>query len=200
METSSTVTRDPQTQNSKEFPCPHCSETFKKFFNLKRHIECFHVSISEVPVEDLNSGYCSCQTCPFKCHRVADLRKHLSEDHNMIFHIENLTFNTARYDFVHKSFLRGGCCKACQRTCVQCAVLVNESQMGCVKWSCHRFWLGNMIPGGLFGSSLGSWVGWSNPVFWAGCQVGFNLKPRWEWQDPIMNEHSHPGSQVGLVG
>lgn len=177
METSSTVTRDPQTQNSKEFPCPHCSETFKKFFNLKRHIERFHVSISKVPVKDLNSGYCS--------------------------DISYWKFNfqqPARYDFVHKSFLRGGCCKACQRTCVQCAVLVNESQMGCVKWSCHRFWLGNMIPDGLFGSSLGSWVGWSNPVFWAGCQVGFNLKPRWEWQDPIMNEHSHPGSHLGLVG
>ena len=94
METSSTVTRDPQTQNSKEFPCQHCSETFKKLFNLKRHVERFHVSTSEVPDADLNSGYCACQSCPFKCHRVADLRKHLSEDHNMTFDIENLTFNS----------------------------------------------------------------------------------------------------------
>ena len=53
METSSTVTRDPQSKNSKEFPCPHCPETFNKYFNLKRHIERFHESASEVPVGDL---------------------------------------------------------------------------------------------------------------------------------------------------
>lgn len=50
-----------------------------------------HVSINKT-TSDICPGQCICQSCPFKCHRITDLRKHLTEEHNKIFHEENITF------------------------------------------------------------------------------------------------------------
>ena len=71
--------------------CPHCPDTFSKPYNLKRHIDRVHVSINKTKL-DVSPGQCICQSCSFKCHRITDLRKHLSEEHNKIFHEENMTF------------------------------------------------------------------------------------------------------------
>ncbi len=36
---------------------------------------------------------CECNSCDFKCHKIGDLRKHLYENHNVMFKYESVTLN-----------------------------------------------------------------------------------------------------------
>ena len=52
------------------------------------------------------SGKCMCKRCNFKCHKIGDLRKHLSRNHNVVFEYEtvNLSNMTGKSTAKIKSF------------------------------------------------------------------------------------------------
>ena len=73
--------------------CPECGEKCSKLFNLKRHFERQHPEGDVTILDDLGSGMCSCLSCPFKCFRMKDFRRHLSGKHGLIFRTENISFS-----------------------------------------------------------------------------------------------------------
>lgn len=77
----------------KVHPCPHCSQTCKKLFNLKRHIKRLHKDIDNAQ-NDPAPGRCTCLECNFKCHKITDLRNHLQSVHGMKMHSETTKFET----------------------------------------------------------------------------------------------------------
>ena len=72
----------------KKFQCSHCSSCFTTNFSLRRHMQSRHPTATA----DLE-GKTECNSCGFKCHRIGDLRTHLSQKHNVIFKTESITLN-----------------------------------------------------------------------------------------------------------
>ena len=84
------------TKNSctpKVYKCPHCSQTCKKLFNLKRHISRYHKNTNNKENEP-PSGRCSCLECDYKCHKITELRNHLKEVHDVKMSSTTKIFNT----------------------------------------------------------------------------------------------------------
>lgn len=67
----------------KKYECVNCDSSFTRKFTLRRHIRTKH------PKQQLD-GNCICHDCGFKCHRIGDLRKHLTRAHNILFRSEQL--------------------------------------------------------------------------------------------------------------
>ena len=76
-----------------DLTCPECGKKCSKLFNLKRHFERQHPEVDQTLLDDLGSGMCSCQSCPFKCFRMKDFRSHLNEKHGVIFRTEKISFS-----------------------------------------------------------------------------------------------------------
>ncbi len=72
----------------KKFQCRHCSSCFTTNFSFRRHMQSRHPTATA----DLE-GKSECNSCGFKCHRIGDLRTHLSQKHNVIFKTESITLN-----------------------------------------------------------------------------------------------------------
>ena len=62
--------------------------TFTRKANLSRHIK------SKNKKMGVQEGKSMCLECGYKCHRIVELRKHLSEEHGINFSTEVLNFNT----------------------------------------------------------------------------------------------------------
>ena len=85
--TSSTC-HSPKSNKRKKPPCRTYGLFFSGSFSLRRHMRSKH------PAETENlSGKCKCNECGFKCHKIGDLRNHLSRNHNVMFKSESVTFN-----------------------------------------------------------------------------------------------------------
>ena len=75
--------------------CPFCKKVFANRSNLVRHIQRKRQQETNgsAPRNHLHSqGRCVCVQCGYRCHRIADLRKHLSRAHNAIFRFERIDF------------------------------------------------------------------------------------------------------------
>ena len=76
------------------FKCPHCQAVLNRKFNFNRHLLRKHKGMS-LPKEDrqtIETGNCVCLQCGFKCHKIVQLRDHLSRQHGMIFRCETVSF------------------------------------------------------------------------------------------------------------
>ena len=73
--------------------CPHCQQTCKKLYNLRRHISRLHGDISTENKKN-ETGRCTCLDCGFKCHKITDLRIHLQKAHGTIMNTTTANFNT----------------------------------------------------------------------------------------------------------
>ena len=83
----------PSKDFDKVHKCPHCQQTCKKLYNLRRHISSLH---QVIPTENKKNetGQCTCLDCGFKCHKITDLRIHLQKAHGRIMNISTVNFNT----------------------------------------------------------------------------------------------------------
>ena len=82
-----------------KFEYPHCHLICRDKFNLRRHMKRKHqTKQGETGAENnldpisLSSENCRCCHCEYRCRRIVELRKHLSECHNIIFRTETFTF------------------------------------------------------------------------------------------------------------
>ena len=76
---------NPVKDSGKVHKCPHCQQTCKKLFNLRRHISRYHGDIVTDNKEDETAPRrCTCLDCDFKCHKITDLRVHLQKAHGTI--------------------------------------------------------------------------------------------------------------------
>ena len=75
-------------KKDKKYKCSSCSSSFTRKSSLKRHMQQKHPHACTTA--DL-TGNCICHDCGFKCHRITDLRKHLTRTHNVIFQSESIT-------------------------------------------------------------------------------------------------------------
>ena len=65
---------------NKRYECNYCHSVFSRNSSLERHLGWRH------PNERIElNGPFRCQNCAFQCHKILDLRKHLSEMHNLQF-------------------------------------------------------------------------------------------------------------------
>ena len=76
------------TEKKKKFQCRLCTSCFTTNFSFRRHMLSQHPTATG----DLE-GRSECNSCGFKCHRISDLRTHLSKKHNVIFKTESITLN-----------------------------------------------------------------------------------------------------------
>lgn len=76
-------------KKEKKYKCSSCSSSFTRKSSLKRHMQQKHPLACTTA--DLLTGNCICHDCGFKCHRITDLRKHLTRTHNVIFQSESIT-------------------------------------------------------------------------------------------------------------
>ena len=56
---------------------------FTRKFTLKRHTQKEHTN-------EQSKGNCHCHDCGYKCHKTAELRKHLAGAHNVLFRPEQI--------------------------------------------------------------------------------------------------------------
>jgi len=80
-----------QTRKSNGFSCHLCASVLTRKHDLKRHITSHH---GEAEALKLESGNCCCLDCDRKFKKIVELKKHLSTAHSMIFHEEELSFDT----------------------------------------------------------------------------------------------------------
>ena len=86
---------NPVKDSGKVHKCPHCQQTCKKLFNLRRHISRYHGDIVTDNKEDETAPRrCTCLDCDFKCHKITDLRVHLQKAHGAIMNTTTENFNT----------------------------------------------------------------------------------------------------------
>ena len=76
------------------FQCPFCDLKCNVKSNLKRHIKRKHKDQQNSTGSLDDSGKCLCLECGFKCHRITDLRQHLTKCQNLLFRTESRTFAT----------------------------------------------------------------------------------------------------------
>ena len=90
-------------KTTSSFPCnnENCNSTFTRRSDLKRHILRFHGAEN---LKSAESGKCVCVECGHRCHRITDLRKHLSGCHNMEFRTELITFDNKAGIFIFLHF------------------------------------------------------------------------------------------------
>ena len=75
---------------NKKHQCKLCLLVFSRNASLKRHMKRQH------PDEKVQyTGTCHCRHCDFKCHKISDLRQHLSDKHGVAFttttvHLDNI--------------------------------------------------------------------------------------------------------------
>ena len=75
---------------NKKHQCKLCFLVFSRNASLKRHMKRRH------PDEKVEyTGTCHCHHCDFKCHKISDLRQHLSDRHGIAFttttvHLDNI--------------------------------------------------------------------------------------------------------------
>ena len=75
---------------NKKHQCKLCFLVFSRNASLKRHMKKQH------PDEKVEyTGTCHCHHCDFKCHKISDLRQHLSDKHGVAFttttvHLDNI--------------------------------------------------------------------------------------------------------------
>lgn len=96
----------PRSTKEKKFQCRHCDSSFTTSFSFRRHMQSRHPTATA----ELD-GKSECNNCGFKCHRIGDLRTHLSQKHNVIFSTESITLNNINgksiiiIKFIHLFFI-----------------------------------------------------------------------------------------------
>jgi hypothetical protein len=88
----------------KIFECQHCDLTCADKSNLKRHIKRKHQDKQEKlngkvksdVADSISFGKCLCREngCDYSCRRIVELRKHLSQFHDVIFRTEDITLQS----------------------------------------------------------------------------------------------------------
>eukprot|EP00794_Sanderia_malayensis_P017679 gene17679-19443_t len=74
--------------------CPYCDYTSRRSYNVKRHVDRSHKDQKvKDALKSCETGKCICMECGHRCQRVKDMRQHLANKHQMIFHGEVLEFH-----------------------------------------------------------------------------------------------------------
>jgi hypothetical protein len=83
----------PVPKKEKHIKCSDCNLMFARKFTLKRHMRTKHKQ------EEPNGSNCICHECGFKCHKIAELRKHLSRKHNILLTSEQIILENMNGEF-----------------------------------------------------------------------------------------------------